>query len=117
MTTNHNNWKDKIRSMIPQQGNGISLNAIWDEIDSEIRRRLSEQEAQHKAELEEIKKKVYALKTDSKNYNGNDLDSANDFYGVAANNWSEIIRFEQGINETVLKIWHIIQEAITNKKV
>jgi len=35
------------------------------------------------------------------NYDGNDLSSACEFHHIGADNWAEIIRYEQGINEGI----------------
>lgn len=61
---------------------------------------------QIKEQLEEVIKKNLPEKKSKKNqgYDGNNLESANDCYGISASGWSEIIRFEDGYNEALYDI-------------
>lgn len=44
---------------------------------------------------------IRTLKFTGKEYDGNDLNSACQFYSIAAENWNEIIRFENGFNQAI----------------
>lgn len=64
--------------------------------------------------LESLKKEVMEshLFPFDKGYDGNDLKSAADFYGIAAESWAEIIRFENGHNSALNEISSLLDEAI-----
>lgn len=42
-----------------------------------------------------------AITADNRAYDGNDIESARDFYHLAFNNWGEVIRYEDGFNAAV----------------
>lgn len=45
----------------------------------------------------------------NKGYNGNDLESACDYYGIAAEDWSEIIRYEDGYNMAIANVLSLLR--------
>jgi hypothetical protein len=52
--------------------------------------------------------RLSVISEQSKPYDGNDLESACDHYGIAADSWSEIIRFEDGHDSALRKALHDI---------
>ena len=65
-----------------------------------------------------LHKKVEALKNTVKtrNYDGNNLKSAGDFYGIAASNWEEIIRFEDGYNYAIFNVLEKLNQELDKLK-
>ncbi len=63
-------------------------------------------------EVAEQEKKTGA----NKKYDGNDLSSACDEYGIAAESWSEIIRYEDGFNSALSLIKSYCEEQLLDNK-
>jgi hypothetical protein len=53
-----------------------------------------------KQQLEEIESEIEGEKP-KRDYDGNNLESACDKYHIAADSWTEIIRFEDGMNHAL----------------
>ena len=68
----------------------------------------------HLKELETRAERLKGEKKTSKNkkYDGNDLNSACDVYGIAAQNWAEIIRFEDGYNFALQEELSLVEREI-----
>lgn len=48
--------------------------------------------------------RLEVIREQSKQYDGNNLESACDHYAIAANSWEEIIRYEDGHDAALLKV-------------
>lgn len=61
---------------------------------------------------EEMKEKVEKLniRNNKKPYNGNDLNSACQYYRIAASDWAEIVRYENGHDDALTAALDIINE-------
>lgn len=58
-------------------------------------------------EIEQLTKK-YSKKG---NYDGNELHTAEDYYGISAENWNEVIRLEDGARSALSDVLSIIKQA------
>lgn len=78
----------------PEQMSGYWEDFITDEITSLL----------SKLEAEARKKQ-----TNRKNYDGNNLESASDYYEIGAKTWDEVIRYENGYNQALSDILSLLQ--------
>lgn len=64
------------------------------------------------SEVKELIVKMEGLRktTRNKKYDGNDLKSAGDAYYIAADTWSEIIRYEDGFNAAIDSSISLVRE-------
>lgn len=114
MTPPHKeDWKERIYTKYQDKGderfglvkhnNTILKNIIDDCYDEFL------QERSRIVKLLEGKKKEFSRN----NYDGDDLNSACNFYRIGALNWCEILRFEDGAN----KVLDFLLSEITTEKV
>lgn len=67
------------------------------------------------AYLSGVKDKIEKMKTvKNHRYDGNDIKTAEDFYGISADNWTEIIRLENGIDMGLGKVLALLSKEDTN---
>ena len=69
--------------------------------------------------LEAVREEVSWIKKRANkkgNYNGNELRTAEDYYGISASSWVEIIRYEEGINKVLTEIDSNLTQTIEELK-
>lgn len=94
------------------ENEGLPLHKIsktaYKDLEDIIHQAITQAEAR---KVEEIRAEVAGLESQfskKNNYNGNDIKTAEQHYGISAENWYEIIRLEEGAKRVIQEVLSIV---------